>query len=103
PSLRISEPSSLEPLALVAHEDLAVALLDRPAGERAQGRCAHGFTGAQVERGVVPWATHRLAGDETLRERAAVVRALGADRENFATAANEQDLVVADTASQRSA
>ena len=39
---------------LLAHEDLAVALLDRPARDGAQGRGAQGFARAQVEAGVMP-------------------------------------------------
>ena len=49
---------------------------------------AHGGASAEGKRCVVPGAAHLVADDEALAERPAVVRALGADREDFVAAPN---------------
>jgi hypothetical protein len=43
---------------------------------------------AQVEAGVVPWTAHFIALDDSIGERAAVVRADRADREEIVAAAD---------------
>src|SRR5262249_35589734 len=88
---------------LLAHEDRAVALIDRPAGERAQGRGAQRFAGAQVETGVVPGAAHGVVDHEAVAERTVIVRAVGADREDVAPAAHQQNLLVSDMADELAA
>ena len=90
-------------VALLSHEDLAVALLDRPAGDRAQGRSAQGFARAQVEAGVMPGTAHGVADHEPVDERTVVMRAIGPDREHLRPAAHQQNLLVADMADQLAA
>ena len=82
-------------LPLFAHRNLPVALLDIPACYWAKRRRPEGFSGAQIETGVVPGATHRVANQETLGERALIMGALGTDREHLAAAAHQQNLLVA--------
>ena len=88
---------------LVPDEDLAVALLDRPAGKRAQRGRSQSLTGPQVEASVMPWTAHRVADHETIDERAVVMRALGADRKYLRPAAYEQHVVVAGAPHQHAA
>src|ERR1043165_7537259 len=57
-------------LDLVADNDLVVVLLDLPAREGAERRRAHGFAGADVEAGMVPWAAHLPIRDHTQIGRA---------------------------------
>jgi len=88
---------------LRAHENLAVALLDRPARERGQGRGAHRFPGPQVETGMMPGAADRVADNEPIHQRTVVVRAVGADREHLRPTPHQQNLLVADMAGQLAA
>ena len=48
------------PLRLLAHEDLAVGLLDLPARDRVQRRGSQRFARTQAEARVVPGAAHRV-------------------------------------------
>ena len=72
---RLAAPLRLWPRALLADEDLAVALLDRPARERTEGRRAQGFARAQIEAGVMPGTAHGVVDHEAFGERAVIVRA----------------------------
>ena len=89
--------------ALLAHENPAVPLLDLPAVERIEGRRVQGLAGAKVEAGVVPGTAHRVADDEPVGERAVIVGAMGADREDLGAAAHQQHLLLADMAEQLAA
>ena len=82
-------------LALLRDEDPAVALLDRPAVDRAQGRCAHGLAGAQIEAGVMPGAANAVADDEASASGHGS-GCNGRRRRTFAAAAHQQNLLVAD-------
>jgi hypothetical protein len=82
--------------ALLTHEDLAVALLDRPARNRTRGRGTQGFTRPQVEAGVMPRAAHGVADDEALRERTVVMRAVSAYCEKLLAAPDQQHIVPVD-------
>ena len=77
--------------AFLSHENLPVTLLDGPARDGTQGGRAQGFTAAQVETGVVPGTAHGIANHEPVAQRAVVMRALSADREDLSPAADEQD------------
>ena len=44
----------------------------------------------------MPGAANRIFDDESVDERAMVVRALGSDGKNFLCSTNEQDFVAAD-------
>ena len=90
-------------LRLLAHRDLPVALLDVPARYWAKRRRPEGLSGAQIETGVVPGATHRVANQETLGERALIMGALGTDCEHLAAAAHQQNLLVAGMTDEHSA
>src|SRR5436305_627099 len=68
---------------LLAHEDAAVALLDPPAGERAQRRRAHGLAAAQIEAGMMPGAAHAVPDHQPVGERPMIMRAMGPDREHL--------------------
>ena len=89
--------------ALLRDEDLAVALLDRPAVDRAERRRAQRLAGAQAEAGVMPGAAHRVADQQPFGERAVIVAAVRADGEDLAAAARQQHLLVADMADQHAA
>ena len=58
-------------------------------------RRPEGLARAQIETGVVPGATHRVANQEALGERPLIMGALGTDREHLAAAAHQQNLLVA--------
>ena len=77
-------------LRLLAHEDLAVGLLDLPARDRVQRRGSQRFARAQAEARVVPGAAHRVIDQQPFGERAVVVRADGADGEDLCPAPRQQ-------------
>jgi hypothetical protein len=77
--------------AFLSHENPPVTLLDGPACDGTQGGRAQGFAAAQVETGVVPGTAHGIANHEPVPQRAVVMRALSADREDLSPAADEQD------------
>ena len=77
-------------LALSRDEDFLIAPFHGPARDGRQRRRAKRFARAQVEAGVVPRTAHLVAVDESLGERAAVVRAGRADREEIVAAADEE-------------
>jgi hypothetical protein len=77
------------------HEELAVAQLDCPARDRAQGRGVQRFPRAQAEAGMVPRASHGVFDHEPFRKRSPVMRTARADREEFIAVAREQDSVLA--------
>ena len=82
-------------LRFFAHCNRAVALLDVPACNWTKRRRPEGFSGAQIETGVVPGATHRVANHKTLGERPLIMGALGTDCEHLTAAAHQQNLLVA--------
>jgi hypothetical protein len=77
-------------LDLLPHEQHAVALLHAPAGHRVERGRGDRLARAQTEAGVVPRAPHRVADDQTLAKRTAVVRACRADCEKFVAPACEE-------------
>ena len=81
--------------AFLSHENFAVALLDRPARDRAQGRGVQGFACAQVEASVMPRAAHGVADHDAVGERTVIMRAMGADREHLRPATHQENLVIA--------
>src|SRR5262249_58387313 len=78
-------------LVFSAQETRAIALLAAPARHGVEGGRGDRLTGPQAEAGVVPRASHGVADDQSFGERAAVMRACRADREQFVAAAGEQD------------
>ena len=91
------------PFALAAHRDHPIALLDVPARYRAKRRRLEGFSRAQIETGVVPGATHRVANQETLGKRPLIMGTLGTDCEHLSAAAHQQNLLVAGMTDEHSA
>lgn len=87
-------------LALFPDEDLATALLDIPAINRAQSRCAYCLTAAHIEACMVPRTAHRFPNYDAVRKRSMIMAAVSADREQFRTRANQQHFLVADVANQ---
>ena len=85
---------------LGAHEDLAVAHFGRPARDRAERRSVQGFPGPQAEARVVPRTANGVVDHDALRQRAAVMRTRGADREELIAAAREQHGFVSDMAGE---
>jgi hypothetical protein len=51
---------------LVSDEDQSIALCHVPASDRVDRRRPEGLSGAQIETGVVPGATHGVANHKTL-------------------------------------
>ena len=90
----------LRPSALITHKDLAVALLDAPRVDWTERRRAQSFAGPEIEAGVMPGTAHRIIDNEALRERAVIVGAQGADRENISAATHEQNRVLSDMAGE---
>ena len=90
-------------LPLFAHRDLPVALLDVPACYWAERRRPERLSRAQIETGVVPGATHRVANHETLGERPLIMGTLGTDCEHLPAAAHQQNLLVAGMTEEHSA
>ena len=76
-------------LSLFTHHNLPVALLDVPACYWTKGWRPEGLSVAQIETGVVPGATHRVANQETLGKRALIMGTLGTDCEHLAAAARQ--------------
>src|SRR6185437_4046292 len=83
------------PFAFAAHRDHPIALFDVPARYWAECRRPKGFPRAQIETGVMPGATHRVANKKTLGERPLIMGTLSTDCEHFATAAYQENLFVA--------
>ena len=82
--------------AFLTHEDLAVALLHVPCGDRTEGGRANGLAGAKVKTGMMPGASYCVIDDQPLRERATVVGALRADGEDLSATAYEQNRLLSD-------
>jgi hypothetical protein len=87
-------------LALVAHKDPAIALLDIPGIERTKGRRANRFAGTQIEAGMMPGTSDGTVNDQAVHERAMVVTAMRPYREDLRSLAHQQNLVVTDMADQ---
>src|SRR5215469_13948557 len=68
---------------LFADIDGAVLLLDAPARHRVESRRAQRLAGAQAETGVMPGPAHGIRDHPPFGERAVVVAAFGADREQL--------------------
>src|ERR1039457_17491 len=68
----------------------AVPLLHAPTGDRVQCRWPERLTGAQAETGMMPGTTNRIAHQQPVGERGAIMRAEGTDREQFVPAPREQ-------------
>ena len=82
----------------LADDDCLARPLDAPAGDRVQGGGAQRFAGAQAEAGVVQRAADRVVDQQTVGERAAVVRADRADGEDLLAPPRQQHRLVADVA-----
>src|ERR1019366_2599914 len=67
-----------------------VSPLHPPAGNGVERGSPKRFAGAQGETGVVPRAANRLANNETVGERPAIMGAYGADRKDILAPAGEQ-------------
>ena len=80
--------------------DSVAARSTRQQRHRIEGRRAQRLAGAQAEAGVVPRAAHRVADDEPLGERAAVVRAFAADGEDFALGPRQDHRILADMSAE---
>jgi hypothetical protein len=75
---------------LFRHHNSAVALFDRVTWYgRKRGR-PHRFAGAEVETGVMPRAANFIAVDDSLGERAAIVRACRPNGEIFVSHTSEE-------------
>ena len=76
--------------------------VDVVTGQRVERRGAHRDAGAQIEAGVVPRAADGVADDQPFGERAAVVRAGGAERHDLVVRpADEQHGLAARVPEQR--
>src|SRR5262249_42371068 len=95
-ALGLTALSFVERLDLVAHKQLAVALFHAPAGHWIEGGRGNRLAWAHAERGVVPRGPDRVADNETLGERTAVVRAGRADGEEFLATARQEHGVISD-------
>ena len=89
--------------ALLAHDDLSVALFDRPRIDRTERWRAQGLASAKIEAGVMPWTPNRVADNEPLRQRAVIVGALSADSEHVCAAAHKQHRFISHVADQLAA
>jgi hypothetical protein len=78
-------------------------LLDAPAGDGIQSGGAQRLPAAKTETGVMQWAAQGVADHQTLRERAVVMRTIGADGKQFIAAPDQDDVLLADTAEQHAA
>jgi len=74
---------------------LAALLFDRPARDGAQGRGVQSLPGAQIETRVMPRTPHRVSDHEAIGKRTVIVGAMGADREDFRSAAHQKNFFVA--------
>src|SRR5262249_41970181 len=87
--------------ALAGRPDLSapkrgpIALFPAPARHRVEGGRCDCLAGTQAEAGMVPGASHGVADNQSVGERAAVMRTSRADREQFVAMAREQHGVVA--------
>src|SRR5262249_14746789 len=95
-ALRLAARSFVERLDLVAHEQLALALLHPPAGHWIEGGRGNGLAGAQAEARVVPGAADGVADHEPLAQRTAVVRAGRADGKEFLATVRHEHGVITD-------
>jgi hypothetical protein len=87
----------------LAHEHHVADTIDLPPRDRVQRGRPHRFTGPQAETGVMPRTPHRIADDESVFERAVIVRAVRADRKALLTSPNDDDLVVSNVAGHNGA
>ncbi len=90
-------------LDLRADDNLAAALLDPPAGERAERRRGQRIAGRQIETGMMPGTADGVADHQPVGERPMIMRAMGRDRGDFAAVAHQQHVLVADMARQHGA
>jgi hypothetical protein len=88
---------------LLAYKDKAISQLDLPSGNRAHCGSLQRLTGSQAEAGVMPRTAHRVIDEETFRERPAIMRTGGADREDLIAPAGEQHGLLADVSQEHSA
>ena len=79
----------------LAHERDVAHLLDAPARNRIERRCAQRLARPQAEAGVVPRTAHRVTRDHAVGERPVVVRAMRAHGKQRIAAAHEQSFIVA--------
>ena len=90
-------------LDLLAYENLAVTQFDAPACDRIERRRLDRLPGAQAEARVVPGTAHRIADQQALGERPAVVGAGSADGGVLGTPARDQHGFIADVAGEHAA
>src|SRR5262249_2630372 len=81
---------------LLADEDFVADFFGTPAGNPIERGSSDGFTGAEIEAGVMPRAAHGIANDQTFGERAVVVAALRAYCEEVVAAAGEDGVFAVD-------
>ncbi len=70
-------------------ENRSFGFFDEPARNRAKGRCAHRFTCMEVETGMMPGAPDRAFADQSLRQRAMIMRTESAQNVRFPVRANQ--------------
>jgi hypothetical protein len=85
-------------LQFLAYECHALALFDLPAWQAVQRGWTQRRTGPQTEAGMMPGTADRIADNESLSQRTAIVGAGGSDRQQVATAPHEQSRRIADMA-----
>jgi hypothetical protein len=68
----------------------AIALLHAPTGHWVKRGRPESFTGASVEAGMVPGASHRILDEQPLLERGAIVRADSTDGKQLAALSGEK-------------
>jgi hypothetical protein len=66
-------------------------MLNRPAGNWAEGRRPDSFPGAKVETGMMPGTANRAIGYDSVGQWAVVVSAFRTDCEKVITASDKQD------------
>ena len=87
-------------IELFADEKPAVGSLDPPARQRIEGRRPQRLAGPQAETGMMPRTAYLGADQQPLGERAAIVRAFAADREDFALGPGQDHRILADMPSK---
>ena len=80
-----------------------LALLDGPAGQRAERRGAERLACPDIETSVVPGAADHVAHHQPLGQRPAVMGAGGADGKDLGATAQQEHLLVAQMAEQLAA
>ena len=86
--------------ALLADNDLAVALIDQPGIDWAEGGRMQRLSGPKAETGVMPRTSYGVVDDQPFRERTAIMGADGADGEDFRSPAREQHRLLSDMAEE---